>query len=64
MNQDILNKLNKFMPISLAEMDGVKLMDRTDTKFIFNIAHLSEILEEATNYYKILHCITNTIVVN
>jgi hypothetical protein len=61
MNEDILNKLNKFMPISLAEMDGVKLMDRTDTKFIFNIAHLSEILEEATNYYKILSINDNRI---
>lgn len=61
MNQDILNKLNQFNPITLAEMDGVKLMDRTDTKFIFNIAQLSEILEEATAFYKILSIEDNRI---
>ena len=34
--------------------DGVKLMDRTDTKFTFHISKLENILEEARHYYKIL----------
>ncbi len=46
--------LDQFESITLQEMDGVKLMDRTDTKFTFNINQLSVILNEAKNYYKIL----------
>ena len=54
MNQEVSDKLNQFNPITLQEMDGVKLMDRTDTKFTFNINNLATILEEAKNYYRIL----------
>jgi hypothetical protein len=54
MNQHVLDKLNQFNSITLPEMDGVKLMDRTDTKFTFNINELPVILEEAKNYYRIL----------
>lgn len=46
--------LNQFEPITLQEMDGVKLMDRIDTKFTFNINELPSILNEAKNYYKIV----------
>lgn len=46
--------LNQFEPITLQEMDGVKLMDRTDTKFTFNINELPAILNEAKNHYKIV----------
>jgi hypothetical protein len=35
-------------------MDGVKLMDRTDTKFTFNVSELPAILSEAQNHYRIL----------
>lgn len=35
-------------------MDSVKLMDRTDTKFVFNIDILSAVLNEAKTFYKIL----------
>lgn len=54
MQQKVIHNLNQFDPITLEEMDGVKLMDRTDTKFTFNINELPSILEEAKNYYKIL----------
>lgn len=54
MNSAVADKLNQFNPITLQEMDGVKLMDRTDTKFTFNINELPIILEEAKNYYRIL----------
>lgn len=45
--------LNSYNPISLAEMDSVKLMDRTDTKFTFHINQLPEVLELAKSYYKV-----------
>lgn len=45
--------LNTFTPISLAEMESVKLMDRTDTKFTFHISQLPKVLELAKEHYKI-----------
>lgn len=53
----MLNKihqlLNTFTSISLAEMDSVKLMDRTDTKFTFHLNQLPEVLELAKAHYKV-----------
>ena len=42
------------MPISLEEMDSVKLMNRTDRKFCFHSHKLEEVLQQITPYYKIL----------
>lgn len=52
--QDILNILNQFSPISLSEMDRVKLMNRIDTKFAFRIDILEELLHELKSEYKVL----------
>lgn len=41
-------------PISLDEMDSVKLMNRTDTKFAFNGNLLPEILKDCGTQYRIL----------
>jgi hypothetical protein len=49
------NILGSFEPITLKEMDGVKLMDRTDTKFTFDVARLPAILEKVRTQYKCLH---------
>jgi hypothetical protein len=49
-----LQPLSAFDPITLREMDGVKLMDRTDTKFLFHINQLSSILQEASAFYRVL----------
>ncbi|MFL5752258.1 MAG: polyphosphate polymerase domain-containing protein [Bacteroidia bacterium] len=46
--------LGKFEGIGLREMDKVKLMDRTDTKYTFSLKQLSEILEEAQPFYRVL----------
>lgn len=46
-------------PISLKEMDAVKLMNRTDTKFAFPLKHLAQILEVSKSDYRILE-IKNT----
>jgi len=46
--------LNKFESISLEEMDVVKLMDRTDTKYLFSRRKLPAILSELAKNYRIL----------
>ena len=44
--------LNSFTPITLEEMSGVKLMNRTDTKFVTNLRKLEQLLEMArADYY-------------
>lgn len=48
------NVINQFSPVSLQEMDSVKLMNRIDTKFIFNKNILSDILSELLSNYRIL----------
>ena len=47
-------QITLFEPITLKEMDSVKLMNRKDTKFIFNEEKLPELLEELKDDYKIL----------
>lgn len=44
----------EFEPITLEEMDRVKLMDRVDMKFIFNENELPEILREVKDIYRVL----------
>ncbi len=46
--------IKSFQPISLPEMDGVKLMTRADTKFIFQRSELSEVLARLTTDYRLL----------
>jgi len=46
--------INSFESITLEEMDRVKLMDRTDTKFLCHIKQLPKILKRISNDYKIL----------
>ena len=48
------NLLNDLQTISLDELDKVKLLDRKDTKFVFNQNQLPSILEKIKPYYKIL----------
>ncbi|PCI93448.1 MAG: transporter [Flavobacteriales bacterium] len=48
------NILQALDPISLKEMDRVKLQNRTDTKFVFNADLLPTILDEIKEYYSIL----------
>ena len=47
-------ELNKFETITLSEMDDVKLMSRTDTKFVFNFLRLPEFLEKLSQFYRIM----------
>lgn len=50
----IHNILNKFNPISLEEMDSVRLMNRMDTKFVFSEQDLFEMLPELADHYRVL----------
>jgi hypothetical protein len=46
--------LQRFAPISLEEMDSVRLMNRTDTKFMVSRAQLEAILKELGPNYRVL----------
>ncbi len=52
--KDEFKILEKFAPISLKKMDGVKLMNRTDTKFTFNFNQFEEILNDISEFYYVL----------
>lgn len=45
---------SNFSPISLKNMDSVKLMNRTDTKFAFNVNKIQDIFEKILPYYDVL----------
>lgn len=47
-------ELSRFDPISLSEMDGVKLQARMDTKFMFAESDLIGILEQLRAEYRLL----------
>jgi len=46
--------LSSFESITLDEMDNVRLMNRTDTKYIFPVKDLSEILKDLSDHYRAL----------
>ncbi len=50
-DKNILELISQFDPITLDQMDKVKLMRRTDTKFVFNIDKLPLLLEKALDNY-------------
>lgn len=49
-----ISEADYFTTIQLEEMDQVKLMNRTDTKYWFHTNHLAEILQAIKNDYFIL----------
>ena len=52
---EIINQqANEFEPITLAEMDSVKLMNRTDAKFLIPLGMFSLILSDLQPHYRIL----------
>ena len=54
LKENISKILLDFDPISLLEMDRVKLMNRIDTKFAFSASQLIQILPDLAENYKIL----------
>ena len=57
------NLLNDLRTISFDELDQVKLLDRQDTKFVFNQNQLPLILEKIKPFYRILE-INNSLIFN
>ncbi len=51
---DLLLPLSKYTPISLDEMDHVKLLDRIDTKFVIHEEQLQGFLTEMSAHYNLL----------
>ena len=45
--------IRDFQPISLKEMDGIRLMNRTDTKFVTSIDKLTVLLRMAGDEYRV-----------
>lgn len=58
MNTSISSRLSasidNFKPISLDEMGSVRLMSRMDIKYVFNVERLPRILQEVSDYYRML----------
>ena len=54
MNPSILEKLDNLESITLGEMDSVKLLNRTDTKYITTESGLERLLEAAAGSYRAL----------
>ena len=50
----VIGVVESMQPISLDEMDGIKLMNRVDTKYIMPLCRLPQILELARDYYRIM----------
>lgn len=50
----IANQIADFTPISLGEMDGVKLMDRVDVKYLIPLALMPELLQQLQESYRVL----------
>jgi len=53
-SSEIIETIDRFSPITLEEMDTVRLMNRTDTKYLFHTGRLPEILERSSDLYRIL----------
>ena len=51
---DTASVLQRFDPITLAEMDGVKLQDRVDTKYVLSADSVPELLERMLPHYRLL----------
>lgn len=50
---DMQSALSAFKPISLEEMNGIRLMNRTDTKFVTSLDKLQLILQFAASDYRV-----------
>ncbi len=46
--------LNSYRAVNLSDIEELRLLKRIDTKFIFNLKDLPDILKKAKRYYKVL----------
>ena len=54
LSTSLLPFLSKMSPITLGEMDDIKLMNRIDTKYVCTQAVLEKVLDDARQYYLVL----------
>lgn len=54
MLKEINNVLENFDPITLKDMDRVKLLNRVDTKYVFQTSILASVLDELKEFYYVL----------
>ena len=54
MNELIRDWSTRYHPVSLEELDQVRLMDRVETKFVLNLNRLPQVLQEMESGYRIL----------
>lgn len=59
--KEIQQHLDRFNPISLSEMDNVKLLDRMDSKFCFHSSKLPELLNQMIPNYRLLEVCGNKV---
>jgi hypothetical protein len=52
--KNIQQVIQQYDPISLGKMDAVKLMNRTDTKFVFSVTRLDDLLVRSMPHYRVL----------
>ena len=57
--KNIHEAILQYDPISLGEMDAVQLMNRTDTKFVFQTSKLGELLDMSREQYHVLQIAEN-----
>ena len=48
--ENLTQIISRFDTVSLSQMDGVKLMNRTDTKFTFSYLKLNELLKNINHF--------------
>ncbi|HET6244341.1 MAG: polyphosphate polymerase domain-containing protein [Bacteroidetes bacterium] len=59
--EQIMQELKDFRSLNLNEMDNVKLMNRTDIKFVFHLDKLKIVLQNLKENYKVLEIMNNRI---
>lgn len=52
--QEVNKLLLEMDPISLQQLDGVQLLNRVDSKFVFHFKHFPDILKELQPHYNVL----------
>jgi hypothetical protein len=53
--------LQHFVPVTLDEMNKVKLMDRVDSKYVLSFHQLSPVLKNLTDHYRVLTIANNRV---
>ena len=53
MEQEWIRALQSFSPIGLEEMEGIRLMNRTDTKYVTTLPVLGRLLEMTAGEYRV-----------